>query len=289
MDNTAQCVLIAKRILRELRALNQAVSAGFLGIQKQVETEGKQQCTKNERDQTAPVLRANLQIPDAIISNWERENTKKARREYFAIGVSTVTLLAIIAYAIINYRMLCQMHDNLIAENRPWVTARVTLEEPPNSHSPKPGLTFNSDGSASFNCFIVVKNIGKSIATGIYIRAKMYPPPFQLFITDPITKQKAWCEKVRAEKPNTNMLPSLFPGEESTETETIPMTKKSIESALQALPANLAATNSVLPVVYGCVNWVPVFQGYPPNPIPLYDGRCASYQRNNPKFQLEDC
>jgi hypothetical protein len=80
-----------------------------LGVQKQIEAVAKEQQTKDERQQTTPVLRAELQIPQSIKSDWERENTKKVRREWSAIGVSAATLFAVIAYALINYHMLCQM------------------------------------------------------------------------------------------------------------------------------------------------------------------------------------
>jgi hypothetical protein len=109
MDDNSKFTLIAKRILQELRALSQAVSTGFLGVQKQVESIAKQQYAENERENTLPVLRAELQIPEAIERNRERQNHKKVWREWIAIGVSVLTLFAIVAYAIINYHMLSQM------------------------------------------------------------------------------------------------------------------------------------------------------------------------------------
>jgi len=66
MDDTAQFVLIAKRILRELRGLSESVSAGFLGIQKQIESIAEQQQPKEEHQQSPPILRAELQIPQSI-------------------------------------------------------------------------------------------------------------------------------------------------------------------------------------------------------------------------------
>jgi hypothetical protein len=116
MDPPSQFILIAKRILRELRTLNETVSASLLGVQKQVESVAKQQHPKDECEKSPPVLRAELQIPEAIKGDWERENIKKACREYFAIGVSTATLFAVIAYAMINYHML----DEMRASSRPY-------------------------------------------------------------------------------------------------------------------------------------------------------------------------
>jgi len=127
MDDTAQFVLIAKRILRELRGLSESVSAGFLGIQKQIESIAEQQQPKEEHQQSPPILRAELQIPQSIKSDWESENTKKARREYFAIGVSVLTLFAVAAYAIINYRMLCQISREADAATRSADVAKGQL------------------------------------------------------------------------------------------------------------------------------------------------------------------
>jgi len=111
MDRTAQFTLIAKRILGELRVLGETVSAGFLGVQKQVKAISEEQKAQDEREKTPPVLRAELQIPEAIQAGKRSNDRSKQRRERWSLFVQWVTLFAVIAYAIINYHMLCQMRE----------------------------------------------------------------------------------------------------------------------------------------------------------------------------------
>jgi hypothetical protein len=252
---------LTRLIVESLRAFQVLV----LNYSESVSKHPQSQQDKTKQQPPPLIVQTTLELPIEVTeyckSHAQEKPAAKAWRwiknilEIIAVG--TAIILVCLTNMTLRQvkRQADTASDNLIAENRPWVTAAVSLEEPPNSHSPKPGLTFNSDGSASFNCFIVVKNIGKSIATGIFIRAKIYPPPLRLFSTDPVNKEKALCNEVRAEKRDTNRLPSLFPGEESYEPEAIPMSKESIDSALRSLPPNLATMNSVLPVVYGCVNY----------------------------------
>jgi hypothetical protein len=96
-DHSRETLVLGKKILAELRSL----SATLLGVQKQTESIAKEYNTQNERTETPPVLRAELQIPKGIVSDWERESTQKAHREKFANRVSVLTLFAVIAYAVL--------------------------------------------------------------------------------------------------------------------------------------------------------------------------------------------
>jgi hypothetical protein len=136
---------------------------------------------------------------------------------------------------------------------RPWVTVAITFEEPPHAHSAGPSLTFNSDGTASLNAFVVVKNIGHSIAKDISIRPQMYPPRFDRILTEPTEKQKAWCDKVRAENPAEGFLPSVFPGEEVTENFTFGMNREDIEAVKGS--EMFAKMLAIIPIVYGCATY----------------------------------
>lgn len=118
MDKATHFTLIAKRILRELSVLNQSIATLLLKIQQQIEAISKQQYAEKERNQTPPVLRAELQIPEAIEHKREAENRKKARREWYGLLLNFLTLAAIVAYAIINYHMLRQIRREADAANR---------------------------------------------------------------------------------------------------------------------------------------------------------------------------
>jgi hypothetical protein len=244
-----------------------------------------QDSTYNERA-NAPQQPTNIPITSAHIppsqqnpSSTEQSRSKTGRpwwktvRGWKTIGEGIAVLTAI-GLLIVN---VCQMrstekaanaavsaantaHEALITSERPWLTVAITLQEPPHAHSLGPGLIFNTDGSATLNAFVVVKNIGHSPATSIYIRPQMYPPPFEELFTGPSEKQKTWCDKVRVEKPVVPMLPSLMPGEEDAVNFSFQMNKRDVQTAMQS-PA-FSGMQAVIPVIYGCVNYTSsLFEG----------------------------
>ena len=103
--NDREILSLTKKLLAELRA----ISATLLGVKNQIETVAEQQKTQSEREQTPPVLRAELQIPEAIEADRKRDGGRKVWREWTAIGLNVLTLLALVAYTIINGRMLREM------------------------------------------------------------------------------------------------------------------------------------------------------------------------------------
>jgi hypothetical protein len=127
MDKIAQFVLIAKRILQELGAVKEAVSAGFLGVQKQVKTIAEEHDAENEREPTPPVLRAELQVPEAIQTEKRTNDRRKERRERWSLFVAWATLFSVVAYAIINYHMLGKMSSEADAAKRSADTSRDAL------------------------------------------------------------------------------------------------------------------------------------------------------------------
>jgi hypothetical protein len=134
MNTSTQFVLIAKRILRELGTLRETVRAGFLGVQKQVEAIANEEQTKNEHDQSPPVVRAELYIPEAENTQDKRAKTEKKWLERLKVFLEAATLAAVVIYAIINYHMLCEMRKatekagiSADAENSAADTARQSL------------------------------------------------------------------------------------------------------------------------------------------------------------------
>jgi hypothetical protein len=106
MDNFRREILVVRqKILGELRSLN----VTLLGVQKQVETVAKEQQAKNEREQSQPVVRAELQVPPAIHTQNVASDAPNERRDKIKTWIEVATLFAVVAYAIINYHMLCQM------------------------------------------------------------------------------------------------------------------------------------------------------------------------------------
>src|ERR1017187_3360175 len=92
MENPSQFVLIAKRILREFIVLGRVISAGFSGVQKQVETVAKEQQAKNENEKTSPVMRAILEVPNAEKAQNERTKTEEKWLNRWKTLIETGTL-----------------------------------------------------------------------------------------------------------------------------------------------------------------------------------------------------
>lgn len=217
------------RLFRPLQSAIDTVVAELKRIgdslQKQAETKGKTETTEDKPEPVTPVINAVLNVPQSMVSKHEADTTQTNIREDKKLFWERLTFVAIVLYTTVAALQWCANNKaanaaktsadtaatQLELSERPWVTVSITLEEPPHSHSPSPSLTFNADGTASLNAFIVVKNIGHSIARNVSIRPQMYPPIFERILTEPTEKQKAWCDKVRTEVPIERFLPSLFP------------------------------------------------------------------------------
>lgn len=63
-----------------------------------------------QSNESPPVLRAELQIPQSVIHQYESEQHKQNRREWWKIRIEVATLAAIIVYAIISGIQANQMH-----------------------------------------------------------------------------------------------------------------------------------------------------------------------------------
>jgi hypothetical protein len=102
MDNSIrEFTLLVKKLLIEVRTLNLT----FLRLQESVESTAKEQQAQSQLQQTPPILRAELQIPEAVGNKREADRQKKVRREWCAIALSALTLAAVTGYAIITYQM----------------------------------------------------------------------------------------------------------------------------------------------------------------------------------------
>jgi hypothetical protein len=183
--------------------------------------------------------------------------------------VSVATLFGVIGYALINYHMLGQMkeaakaakisagaaqsaaetaHDTLIASNRPWIVVeRMTATSP---------LIFLPNGRANINLSFHLKNVGHSVASGIYLRPYLMAHTFDnMWFTTPFARQTEWCDKVRKETPNPNALKTLFPNDDTWEPMGLELTKEEIDSSSATYPLKELRGKFIDPLVYGCVNY----------------------------------
>ena len=77
--------------MAELRAIKE-------GIQKQTEAVNKHYAAQENQQQNTPTLKAELQIPDALVAQTKETNAKSERREKFKVVIELTTLFAVLAY-----------------------------------------------------------------------------------------------------------------------------------------------------------------------------------------------
>lgn len=68
---------LVSRLIAEVREINNRFRALHGDIQKQIEAVSKASDAQAERDKTPPILRAELQIPEAVEHKKESQNRKK--------------------------------------------------------------------------------------------------------------------------------------------------------------------------------------------------------------------
>jgi hypothetical protein len=144
---------------------------------------------------------------------------------------------------------------------RPWVTAKLALIRPPSFHTTAvPGLTFNKDGSATLDAYIVFRNIGQSVATDIYAATEIAP----LFLSskdkimEELKRHSKTCDAVRRIPfdPDIPRWPSLFPGEDGIEHVTLSISKADIDTTMREAKLNPGGPLKIVSgIIYGCVNY----------------------------------
>jgi hypothetical protein len=138
--------------------------------------------------------------------------------------------------------------QTLIITERPWIKVEGVVATSP--------LIFLPNGRASINLSFHLRNIGHSIATGIYLRPQMMGNTFDNRVfSDPFTKQAEWCENVKKETPNPRMLKTLFPDEDTWEPMGLELTREEIESSSATYPSKESLGKFITPLVYGCLNY----------------------------------
>lgn len=126
MDNTTQFILFAKRILRELSALNETVSASLLGVQKQISSiRDQQEATNQQQQQQPPVLRAELQIPESVERHKQTYQKKQYRlQKWLTVG----TWLAFIAAGVYAGVAAFQLHQMKLAVHETENANQITKD-----------------------------------------------------------------------------------------------------------------------------------------------------------------
>jgi len=115
---TQHFIAAAKKLREELRDIAGKLFLLHEDIQEQTEAINKANETQAKRNESTPILRAELHIPDAVQAQKETSDRKKHSLDLFMTVVQTITMVAVVAYAVINAKQLRKMENAVVAANR---------------------------------------------------------------------------------------------------------------------------------------------------------------------------
>jgi hypothetical protein len=133
MDDNSKFTLIAKRILRELRALNETVGANLLAVQKQVEkqTEATHKAEDAvQKEQSLPEAALILNAIESIGRDYRESQRAQDGHHNKTFWVSVVGVMVVAAYTTFTALQWFDLRDNFKVEQRAWVVPFDLSAEP---------------------------------------------------------------------------------------------------------------------------------------------------------------
>ncbi len=103
---------------------------------------------------------------------------------------TVVIMFATVVYAVYAGLQWSTMQQQLEMSERPWVSGDFTITSP---------LVFDPAGEAHLSLRVALRNTGHSVATGIQVRAQMFPVSLPRSFDEPIERQAEICEAMRRE------------------------------------------------------------------------------------------
>jgi len=159
---------------------------------------------KDETQTTAPILRAELQIPPSITNACQANDRKKNRFEWGKLIIEIITLAVISIYTCIAYHQWDITKQALTAHERPWLAVDVDIGG---------DLKFQkTDRTAVVSLIIKITNLGKQLAQTVI-------PAFKIIVCDtadiPLEEPKIFEYATDAAKAKPRSVPfvghALFP------------------------------------------------------------------------------
>jgi hypothetical protein len=138
------------------------------------------------------------------------------------------------------------MQKQLEATDRPWLTVEFENSEP---------FVFEKDGRANLGMHYVIKNVGKSVAIGVMIRATMYPRDWKPRAGDAfeIQRQRDLCDTSKKRPDPTKYGFTIFPG--TAAVDNLRVYTDPADMAKLAFVPNDSTDKYTSPVFVGCVDY----------------------------------
>lgn len=205
MDTSSRFILIAKRILRELQALRQAVTAGFLGVQKQISPiRDEQEADKRNQssDVCIPPTRVVINSFPPLTNEEATYHKEKYPREKIKFIVECATLVVLAIYTGIALWQAYLIRSQFIKDQRPYVWVKFDPVVFNREWQSKPGTP-----PWSWNVFAV--NYGKTPALNVVLCQEILVGKIPITQNDRLTNAEfpAGCTD-----PANQTIPTIKPG-----------------------------------------------------------------------------
>ena len=130
---------------------------------------------KNQKEVIPPILRAELQIPTAVIDRYDSDQSSSSKRDRWKLGIEALTLIVVTIYAAITFCLLrettraTQLTQDALSETRrsnelaqrAWATG-ISMS----------GIFRRKNGG--FEAHLMIKNSGRSPAQRIAVAVNWY-------------------------------------------------------------------------------------------------------------------
>jgi hypothetical protein len=238
---------------------------------KQAEAIRNSYQTRNDKHCPPPEVTVLNNLPSSVKVHQREQDTKDERNyRRFMFLVTTMTLGAIVIYADLVYWQYRQMirateeatrsanaaQQQLEATERPWLKVSFIVQPP--------GITFK-DGGMQLNIAARIENIGHSVANGVVSPMKVFlADDANAMFKEPLRRQKELCDEL-ASKPIVHRRGSMevviFPNDfDASVGYGLSLSKAEVDAAkdgrIGVKGANLAGPKLLVPIVYGCVDYV---------------------------------
>ncbi|OFW13154.1 MAG: hypothetical protein A3H27_07210 [Acidobacteria bacterium RIFCSPLOWO2_02_FULL_59_13] len=214
-----------------------------------------------------PNARVELYIPPSVIDSYKAEQVKSHGLEKWKFTVEILTLLAIVAYAVIAYDQGCSMRQateatqkaagaaeqaaetasrQLEMADRPWIKEIVSS-----------GAQFMIDrGAISWAVLVKAENVGNSVATGVFVEAKLIAMKDADYFDGPANAMNQFCDDIAKQSPINPKRwgVSIFPNDAGDLLGASPiMFPKEVEEAV--LDGGATLGKSIFPMIIGCIDY----------------------------------
>jgi hypothetical protein len=194
---TQQIIATAKKLSNRLDAIREGILTLHRDSQEQITATRQARNTQNERDNTPPILRAELQVPHPIEVQTSPKN-KKQGQKWYKLVIETLTLIGVIWYADVATRqwreMIAARHQAQVAIEAAQNANQIAASNFANEQRPYIWFQASTPGfrrlDGKMEETIYIANYGKTPAIGVRCIGRIF------YGQDARDKADSWLNKM---------------------------------------------------------------------------------------------